>query len=554
MSLPPRNSGNMRNGCRRAFLPHQRPFRYEVSLAAPFRIAPLYNLTHAIAHVITPHTRIWGLLDVTFSETISRRKAALCIVFAALFSVAWDTWLGYAKNGGTIGDFRAIYFAARTRIDHHDPYKVDEFLQVYRQEGQTIPAEPLRRLGFSRSVPICVNPPSTLLVVAPLALFSWGPAHLLWMILTPAGLALAAWLLWDLAGARAPAFTLALLCFVLANIQGLLRSGNSSGLAVSLSIVGVWCLFKHRYEWAGILGFALGLALKPMEAGLIWLFFLLAGGTYRRRAWQISAIAVSLLALGTLWVAQVSPHWYQEWRANIAATSAHGDLNDPGPTSFANRGVGMIVSLQSIFSILRDDPQVYNPAAYLLGGSLLLIWCIVTFRSRLTEEGNWLALASVAALSMLPVYHRQYDTQLILLAIPACAILWAREDRISKSVAACSAMGIVLTSDFPSAMLMVTGKGLHLSLDHLAGKLATIFMLRSATVGLLMIGVLCLWAFIRQTSADEAHAKTFSALAFAPEATASARTASLRPTQKASLPPRKVGSNLYLTNSGKFSS
>jgi hypothetical protein len=493
-------------------------------------------------------------LNVTFSKTISRRKAALCLLLAALFSVAFDCWLGYAKNGGTLGDFRAVYFAARTAISHHDPYKVEEFLQVYRQEGGYIPAEPMRRLGFSRSVPICVNLPSTILVVLPFALIGWGPAHLIWMALVPASLILASWLIWDMAGARAPTLTLVLLCVVLANCENLIQSGNSSGLAVSLCVVGVWCFFKRRYEWTGIVCFAFGLALKPTAIGLIWLFLLLLRGTYRRRAWQIAALALILLAAGTVWVAQVSPHWFQEWRTNIAVTSATGDVNDPGPTSFANRGVGMIVSLQAVISLFRDDPHIYNPVAYLLGGSLLLIWLAVTFRSRLTEEGRWLAIASLAALGLLPIYHRQYDTKLLLLAIPACAMLWSGKDLIGKLVAAFSAIGIVLTSDFPSAVLIVASKALDLPQNHLASKLATVFMLRSSTFGLLMVGGFCLWAYVRQALQDEAEARQISAVSFAAASTESGSAVLPFPQVKAWLPLGRLRSDLSQTHSGTFTS
>jgi hypothetical protein len=420
-------------------------------------------------------------------------------LFAGLFSVAWGYSI-YRTNGGTLGDFGAIYFGARTVIDHHDPYKADEFLQVYRQGGGHIPTDPARQHSFYRAVPVCVNLPSTLLVVSPLAYLGWGPVHLLWMVLLPGSLILAAWLVWDLSGARAPAFILVLICFLMANCENLLLLGNGSGMAMSLCVVAVWCFFKERYEVAGIVCFTLGLALKPQEIGFIWLFFLLAGGTYRKRAWQVAGAAKILVALSLLWISQVSPHWIQEWRANVAATSVHGDLNDPGPTSIGNQAVGMIVSLQSVISYFWDDPHIYNPAAYLIGGALILIWCIVTLRSRPSREGALLAISSMAALGLLPIYHRQYDTKIMLLTIPACAMLWAQGNTLRKVAAVITTAGIVFVSDIPVAIMVMIRKSLDLPLDQFHGQLVSVLLGRVPTLALLLVGSFYLWAYVRHQS------------------------------------------------------
>ena len=60
---------------------------------------------------------------------------------------------------------------------------------------------------------------------------------------------------------------------------------------------------------------------------------------------------------------------------------------------------------------------------YLIFGSLLLVWIAVTLRAPSTASKHYLALAAIAALSMLPVYHRPHDAKLLLLTLPACAML-----------------------------------------------------------------------------------------------------------------------------------
>ncbi len=440
------------------------------------------------------------------ANTVSRRTAALWLLISSLFSICLGYWIEISKDAGSLGDFRAIYYGSRIVIDHHDPYNAREFLQTYLQDGGTVPTEPERKQGFLRAVPVCVNLPTTLLVVSPLALLPWTAAHYLWMTLMPLALMLSAWLIWDLAGERAPRLTLFLLCLVMSNCQVLLILGNGSGLAVSLCVAAVWCFVKQRYEALGVLCFTLGLALKPQEVGLIWLFLLLAGGIYRRRAWQVFAAISVLVVVSVVWVSQISPHWIQEWQGNVAATTAHGDLNDPGPAALGNKTAGMIVSLQSVISYFWDDPHVYNPAAWLLAGIPILIWCVITLRARLSEEGCWLAIASMAALSLLPIYHRQYDVKLLLLTIPACAVLWAQGGAVRKLAAAATTAGILLTSDIPVSILFLINKKLNLPQDHFTGQLVGVILARASTLGLVLAGSFYLWAYLRHVSLARAAA------------------------------------------------
>ncbi len=102
-------------------------------------------------------------------------------------------------------------------------------------------------------------------------------------------------------------------------------------------------------------------------------------------------------------------------------------------------GGGMIIDLQTIFSIFRDDPRLYNPVTYLICGPLLIVWIFVTLRAKPTRSKDYFALAAIAALSMLPVYHRPYDAKLLLLTLPACAMVLAEGGPLGR-------IGLVLNS------------------------------------------------------------------------------------------------------------
>ena len=61
---------------------------------------------------------------------------------------------------------------------------------------------------------------------------------------------------------------------------------------------------------------------------------------------------------------------------------------------------------------------------------------------------------------MLPVYHRPYDAKLLLLAVPACAALWAQGGVRRWLGLVTTSAAILVTSDFPSALLVALGRRL----------------------------------------------------------------------------------------------
>jgi hypothetical protein len=328
------------------------------------------------------------------------------------------------------------------------------------------------------------------------------------MILVAGSLTLASYLMWDLAGKYAPGVSLLLVCIVLANSELLFSSGNLAGIAVSLCVVAVWCFLQKRFVPAGILCLAVSLAIKPHDAGLVWLYFLLAGGIYRKRALQTLIVTAVLALPAILWVSHVSPNWMPELRSNLSATSAHGDLSDPGPASMSIHSPDRIIDLQTVVSVFRDDPRIYNPASYLVCGSILLVWSVRILRSRFSLDRAWFALAAIAALSMLPVYHREYDAKLLLITVPACALLWTEGGPIRWIALMLNTAAVLLTGDLPSAALIIFSDHLHVGSSGFAGKILTVLLMRPAPLILLALGIFYLWVYVRRDCACVAMADT----------------------------------------------
>jgi hypothetical protein len=398
----------------------------------------------------------------------------------------------------SMADFASVYYGARCLLQHSDPYQKSSLVGTFQADHKEYASSPE---ALRRVVKVCVNLPTLLAFVAPFALLPWGPAHLLWMFLTGASFILAAYLMWSLGAGNAPVISGALIGLFLFGSEMLLEIGNPAGIEVSLCVIAVWCFLKDRFVPAGVLCLALSVAAKPHVTGLVWLYFLLAGGLYRKRAWQTLAVTAVLTVPAAMWVSHVAPHWITELGANLQSASTHGSVDDPGPAGVDSQFHGAIkISLQTAFSVFRDDPRFYNLVTYLLCGPVLLVWALATLRSRFSQERAWLALAAVAALSLLPIYHRLHDASLLLLAFPAFAMLWAKRGLTSWLALFFAGAGALLISDIPEQELAIHSALLRASTPGLAGQLLTLLLARPVPLVLLVMGIFYLWIYVRHTS------------------------------------------------------
>ena len=424
--------------------------------------------------------------------TRARLRALLWLSLCGTIPALW----GFALVRASPSDFKSVYYSARCLLQQGDPYKFGEPLRLYEEDGGVRPptSSPLFQI-MTRQTYL----PTGFLLVAPLTLLPWSVAHLFWMILSETCLIFAAFLVWDLTSVYAPRISLFLICILLANSEVLFLSGNPAGITVSLCIVAVWCFLKNRFVTAGVLCLVLSLLIKPHDSGVVWLYFLLAGGSYRKRALQTLALTFVLSVPAFLWVTHIAPHWIQELHSNIVVYEAPGGLDDPRPDAFMSHGPAMVIDLQGAISVFQRDPRIYNPVSYLISGALLLVWSITTLRSQVTPARSWLALATVAALTMLITYHRPYDAKLLMLTVPACAMLWAEGRPIRWLALLLTTLGIWFTSDIPLTLHIMLTESQSLSPVTWPAKILMVLLIRPVPFILLLVSVFYLWAYVRHS-------------------------------------------------------
>ena len=432
------------------------------------------------------------------STETKRRKAHLfCLLLCSGISILWGYSVGYTRNRWV--DFRAVYYGTRCLLQHHNPYNVGELESVYRAEGGE---RTLNTPAALQAVTLYVNMPTTFIFVAPFAMLPWGPAHVLWTAVTAGFFVLAAVLMWSLGASYALNVSTFLACLLAANFESTLSTANTAGIVVGLCVVAVWCFLQERFVWAGILCLALSLAIKPHDAGFVWLYFLLAGAPYRKRALQTLGITAILGLAAFLWVSHVAPNWMHDWHSNLAAISGRGGMNEPGLHSIFGRAISNVVDLQAAISIFRDDPRIYNPISYLVCGSLLLVWSVRTLRLRFSQRSAWLALATVTALTMLLTYHRSWDAKILMLAIPACAIMWKEGRATGRTALVVTTAALFFTADVPLSILNILLKHRSFSTDGILAQIRTLVLIRPVSLVLLAMGIFYLWIYVRPAVAD----------------------------------------------------
>jgi hypothetical protein len=210
------------------------------------------------------------------------------------------------------------------------------------------------------------------------------------------------------------------------------------------------------------------------------------------------------------WVTYLSPHWMQEVSSSLQTMSVHGAMNDPGPASSGGHDLAMITDLQTVISEFWDVPRIYNGVSYLICGPLLMAWMLVTFRNRASTSRAWLGLAAIAALTMLPIYHRQYDAKLILLTVPACMLAWNRGGVAGRLALGINVAGFLFVGDLSAATLLGMVRMLPFSHGGIPGRILIMAQVFPVPLSLLGMGIFYLWLYIRWSAEPRTQGESAS--------------------------------------------
>ncbi len=335
----------------------------------------------------------------------------LVLSVAALIFVS----VGAARVFQASNDFVPVYTGARCLLHGCNPYDTGQLEKQFFQGG----GRPEELPSWEIDVP--VYPPSTFLALSPLALLRFPLARLSWFLLNSVLFVGAAALIVSLSPATHRWVATILGAVFLLSSSILLVLGQPAIFAISLVVIGSCLLLRGRARGWATVALLLSLAVKPQIGGFIVLYFLT-----RRVNWRYAAVACAgalALLLSAGWLLTLhsqSAAWPATLRANLTATLDAGGSADPRPSN--PQAIGD-TNLQALSSIFIADAHSFNLAAYAVFLLLFVVWATAALR---VAESQFLALGALSVLSLTPIYHRFYDTRLLLLSIPAVVLVWQK--------------------------------------------------------------------------------------------------------------------------------
>jgi hypothetical protein len=316
-------------------------------------------------------------------------------------------------------DFKQPYSSARCLLSHCDPYSEPDTRAVFLAAGgidnDKIVFDPYSAL----------YPPFSLVMLTPIAALPYPVAHDVWEVLIAATFAIAIMLALQLslAAAEVSVQLAAVLAIFAFSSTILLMLGQISGLVIALMGIGFFLMMRER--WLVIAGacFFIALMLKPHDAGLPFLYMLFAGPRWRKTFYWVSAACIAFTVGSVFWFAHMpaTAHWLVELGVNLKGNSAASSVNNPAAPEAI-----FLADLQSIFAVVRDQSSFYNSAAAGVSVLLFCLWAVPALRLPNSLTKHVLSIAAISCIMLLPLYHRQYDSRILLLVFPAVACLMDR--------------------------------------------------------------------------------------------------------------------------------
>jgi Glycosyltransferase family 87 len=336
---------------------------------------------------------------------------------------------------------------------------------------------------------VLLYPPSTILALAPIALFRYPVAWFIWYLLNGTLFVTAVVVVLSLCPQKYKWPATALGAIVLAGSSILLKEAQPAAFAISLVVIGVYLFLRGRaLRFAAVL-LMLSLAVKPQIGGFIVLYLFLRG-VHRRYAMLAMAGALAFLLCGSaiLRMQPRSANWVSELRSNLSRAVAPGATDDPRP---ANELAVAAINLQTITSAFFKSEKAYNDAAYAIFAVFFAAWVVAVRRMNPNLENHLVSLGALSVLTLMPVYHRGYDSRLLILAIPAALIVYEKR----RTLGALLSMLLALSSVSIQHQIQVRLQQFGLFHTVQQSKALLILLVRESDIILLALAILFIVAF-----------------------------------------------------------
>ena len=402
-------------------------------------------------------------------------KAAELALLASLVVLAGaELLIRGPMRQGKGQDLAAPYVSALRFIHGQNPYPADDFLNSWHRAG----APTSLTLDDSGQRPI--YPPTTLLVVAPLAELRWPSAVLLYMWACTLSYATLIWLLARLVDDRwRSAKRLGFVAFALgvASVHTGIALGN---LSAAVFVLCGYALYISYFSDTAISGILLSIAfcVKPPAAIAAVLLHLFLRRTRAVLAFLGTSVVIACTAAALM--LRVDPHWKAAYQDNLQSVLSRNGAADFTANNLARFDA---VNLQVPLYTLFHNVQVANSLALAISGTLAILWLILFGRNRSITTGSyWLVAGTLSLVALLPVYQRSYNCGVIVFVA-----LWAFNEihEVQAKATLLASLAFLLPG---KAILQDSG----LAAEHSSSILWNLLLMSQLTWSIIAVIAICL--------------------------------------------------------------
>jgi hypothetical protein len=387
-------------------------------------------------------------------------------------------WRALVKNRSL--DFAPVYAGSKCLLAHCNPYDTTHLDRELFQSG----AKAQDIGAWHDEMPL--YPPSTFAAILPFTIVPYSKARILWFVFSVMTFCAGALATVGLCDPSTRTIGIGLVSIITMSSTG--AFGNPGVPAIGLAVVAMWLLLRTKRWIVASLLLAFSIALKPHVSGplLLWIFL---QSEYRRTVWLSGAVSALLLFASVAWLdrSPASANWLGSLRSNLAIANGPGGINDP---AIGNPDAMRMTNLQTAFGAVQPDARFYNGATWGITAICFGIWLLLAVLRRPSEETRIFEIASLACLTLLPVYHRLQDARLLLLTVPALAWLLLKR-RPAGLAAACLTAPVLFSLAFQFQHLFESAW--PTSVDSV-NAFMRLLLARQAPIALLALTLLYLWA------------------------------------------------------------
>ena len=385
----------------------------------------------------------------------SKLTVGSVVVLALLLAIADAIRQSHVKGVQNPNDFVTLYAGAICITHACNPYSVPDLDKVLvNARGSSI------RQDWSDQLP--VYPPTTLVLLLPLSLLSYKNATIFWYSLSLATYVFClCWLfLFSSALGGTPLIVrvgLVLLGLHFPKMLQCLGFGNPSLIVTGLLL---FCVFDEAEarKILRLICIAIACLLKPPLALPVVALVLFKNPKRTRDGWIATALlALIFVALGLYtFIPTGMAHWLLDLSQNLA-------LGERGGMNPSLRGApsNTLLNIATLPGYFVTNPVSIRLISFAVVAALAILYLIALNRLRKSAlwetRGYLLAVATLAVLTLLPVYHRFCDIGVLLLAVPWVVQGFSQRPRWQ-----------VLLSALLLALLYFSWER-RIHLDHLAG-------------------------------------------------------------------------------------